>query len=211
METRPEFTPQTHYIHPHITGDMVRYFEWMGAAVYTADHRAGAMHGKQFLVDSVYAGIDDTYVYGRLDFVGKPPEMDFDLVVNLESWAADATASPARVASGRASRGRDNAIVASDALRMKNSPWRRPSDPSEEVKIALLRNFEFKLPLAWLLAKPVASAAVSAEGKATTPVTTLLRLRFSLWQNRLPVDALPLEGWIELRLLSEEDLAALAF
>jgi hypothetical protein len=27
----------------------------------------------------------------------------------------------------------------------------------------------------------------------------------------LPVDALPLEGWIELRLLSEEDLAALAF
>ena len=59
-ETRPEFTPQTHYIHPRITGDMVRYFEWMGAAVYTADHRAGAMHGKQFLVDSVYAGIDET-------------------------------------------------------------------------------------------------------------------------------------------------------
>jgi hypothetical protein len=83
--------------------------------------------------------------------------------------------------------------------------------PSGEVKIALLRNFEFKLPLAWLLAKPVASAAVSAGGKATTPVTTLLRLRFSVWQNRLPVDALPLEGWIELRLLSEGDLTALAF
>jgi hypothetical protein len=39
----------------------------------------------------------------------------------------------------------------------------------------------------------------------------MLRLRFSVWQNRLPVDALPLEGWIELRLLSEEDLLALAF
>ena len=47
-EVRPAFIPQTAYIHPRITGDMVRYFEWMGAAVYTADRRAGAMHGKQF-------------------------------------------------------------------------------------------------------------------------------------------------------------------
>jgi hypothetical protein len=27
-----------------------------------------------------------------------------------------------------------------------------------------------------------------------------------LWQNRLPVDSLPLEGWIELQVLSEGDL-----
>jgi hypothetical protein len=27
-----------------------------------------------------------------------------------------------------------------------------------------------------------------------------------LWQDRLPVDALPDEGWIELQLLREEDL-----
>ena len=57
-EVRPAFTPQTAYIHPRITGDKVRYFEWMGAAIFTADQRAGAMHGKQFLLDSVYAGID---------------------------------------------------------------------------------------------------------------------------------------------------------
>ena len=70
-EVRPAFVPQTAYIHPRITGDKVRYFEWMGAAIYTADHRAGAMHGKQFLLDSVYAGIDSTHVYGRLDFNGQ--------------------------------------------------------------------------------------------------------------------------------------------
>jgi hypothetical protein len=33
-----------------------------------------------------------------------------------------------------------------------------------------------------------------------------LRLRFSMWQNHLPVDALPVEGCIELALLAEEDL-----
>ena len=81
--------PQTAYIHPRITGDMVRYFEWMGAAVYTADRRAGAMHGKQFLLDAVYAGIDEAFVYGRLDFAENTvPAGDFELVVNIDSWAA---------------------------------------------------------------------------------------------------------------------------
>src|SRR6202043_3403019 len=84
---RPSFTPQTHYIHPRITGDRVRYFEWMGAALYTADRRAGAMHGKLFLCDSVYAGIDETNVYARLDFAEAMPESDFEIVVNLESRA----------------------------------------------------------------------------------------------------------------------------
>ena len=32
------------------------------------------------------------------------------------------------------------------------------------------------------------------------------RPRFSLWQNRLPLDSLPLEGWIELEVLSEGEL-----
>jgi hypothetical protein len=79
---RPAFTPQTAYIHPRVSGDKIRYFEWMGAAIFTADQRAGAMHGKQFLLDSVHAGIDSTFVYGRLDFAGAVPDMDFELVVN---------------------------------------------------------------------------------------------------------------------------------
>src|ERR1700693_2146956 len=81
---RPSFTPQTAYIHPRVSGDMVRYFEWMGAACYTADQRSGAMHGKQFLMDEVFAGIDEQYVYGRLDFAGKVLEDPLEVVVNLE-------------------------------------------------------------------------------------------------------------------------------
>jgi hypothetical protein len=86
------------------------------------------------------------------------------------------------------------------------------------VKVALVRHFEFKLPLAWLLASPVPpdgdGASRKAFGKplvtASAPVASKLRLRFSLWQNGLPVDALPVEGWIELQLLSEEELVAMA-
>ena len=205
---RPSFTPQTAYIRPKVTGDMIRYFEWMGAAVYTADRRSGSMHGKRFLLDSVYAGIDEDHVYGRLDFAGKVPEMDFELVINLESWAAEAV-RPRRalrlevdVRERRVQRWKVGAPEESDPIADLNNS-------AGEVKIALSRTFEFRLPLDWLLAKPVLSTNPS--GKTAVPVATRLRLRFSLWHNHLPVDALPLEGWIELPLLSEENLAALAF
>jgi len=185
----------------------VRYFEWMGAAAYTADHRAGAMHGQRFLVDSVYAGIDEKYVYGRLDFIGNPPEADIELVVNLESWAADAQ-RPRRAlrldVQIEAGNMRSWQVSAAD----EKQPLASPKQTSQEVAIALARNFEFKLPLTWLLATPVGSGSA---GKATTLVATKLRLRFSLWQNHLPVDALPLEGWMELQILSEDELTALAF
>jgi hypothetical protein len=84
-------------------------------------------------------------------------------------------------------------------------PLSASEKPSDGVAVALLRNFEFKLPLEWLLATPVGST----NGQNPAPVATRLRLRFSLWQNGLPTDALPLEGWMELELLSEEDLIAL--
>jgi alpha-amylase/alpha-mannosidase (GH57 family) len=208
--TRPEFTPQTSYISPKVKGDMVRYFEWMGAAAYTADHRAGAMHGKHFLLDSVYAGIDGSNVYGRLDFAGKPPDTDFEIVVNLESWAGDSQRPrrALRVAVQAVNRRiRDWQINAPDGA----PPIASSAQPNPDAKFALLRNFEFKLPLEWLLAKPLQGTSTTDVGKAVTPVATKLRLRFALWQNRLPVDALPLEGWIELPLVSEEELMSNAF
>jgi alpha-amylase/alpha-mannosidase (GH57 family) len=220
VELRPAVVPQTAYIHPRITGDKVRYFEWIGAAAYTADHRAGAMHGKQFLLDAVYAGIDATHVYGRLDFVDKIPEEDFELVVNVESWAAgeprprralrlESSAHERKLKEWKVEDGAAERVLASSAK------------PDENVKLALLRNFEFKLPLLWLLATPNAAPAEDRKGDdhkgddrksedrkgaTSVPATSRLRLRFSLWQNRLPVDSLPLEGWIELQVVSEGEL-----
>jgi hypothetical protein len=84
------------------------------------------------------------------------------------------------------------------------------TQPDEHAKVALVRNFEFKVPLNWLLAVPsvVSEKASDKEKKPGTAVaaTSKLRLRFSLWQNRLPVDSLPLEGWIELQVVSEGEL-----
>jgi len=212
-EVRPAFTPQTAYIHPRITGDKIRYFEWMGAAVFTADQRAGAMHGKQFLLDSVYAGIDSGFVFGRLDFAGPVPDFEFDLVVNLESWANGeprprrALRLDAQVQDHKLKDWKVEGREESSAL-----PGQNASNSEEGAKAALLRNFEFRLPLSWLLAAPslaVSPQKAADQKPAAAPIapTSKLKLRFSLWQNRLPVDALPVEGWIELELVSEWELA----
>jgi alpha-amylase/alpha-mannosidase (GH57 family) len=198
---RPSFVPQTAYIHPRVTGDMVRYFEWMGAAVYTADKRAGAMHGKTFFMDAVYAGIDEANVYGRLDFIDRVPEMEFELVVNLESWAQEAQ-RPRRALR------LDVAVEGGKIEAWKVStpdedkPLATSANRGADIAVVLVRNFEFKLPLEWLLALPVSPSTA----KVATPIVTRLRLRFSLWHNGLPIDALPVEGWMELQLVPEEEL-----
>jgi alpha-amylase/alpha-mannosidase (GH57 family) len=229
-EVRPAFVPQTAYIHPRVAGDKVRYFEWMGAAVYTADHRAGAMHGKQFLLDSVYAGIDATSLYGRLDFKGPIPAEDFEVVVNVESRApGEAAARHAlrlntSVNAGKLAEWKVESVLAGDASSGnggapkgsvgKGSAGKAPTETvlassgrpdDERVKVAVMRNFEFKMPLAWLLATQGAAPADRKPGAASA-APSRLRLRFSLWQNRLPVDSLPLEGWIEVHAVSEGEL-----
>jgi alpha-amylase/alpha-mannosidase (GH57 family) len=206
-EVRPAFTPQTAYIHPRITGDKVRYFEWMGAAIFTADQRAGAMHGKQFLLDSVYAGIDVEYVYGRLDFSGSVPEGEFDLVVNLESWANGEDRARKSLRLDAKVQDRKLREWTADGAEERGSS--SSSKGESDARLALLKSFEFRLPLSWLVAKPLSGHEPQSSAKATAiPPSDRLKLRFSIWQNRLPVDALPVEGWIELQLLSEWELAA---
>ena len=203
---RPAFTPQSAYIHPRVTADMVRYFEWMGAARFTADHRSGSMHGKQFFLDGVYAGIDERYVYGRLDFLNKIPEDSFELVVNVESWTNHGT-EPRRELRLDVSV-EDRRLQSWRVTEVDDGELAQSSEPNDAARVALARNFEFRMPLTWLLAAPLELQKVRGPHTAEV-LTTRLRLRFSLWKNRLPIDALPMEGWIELELLTEEDLQAI--
>jgi alpha-amylase/alpha-mannosidase (GH57 family) len=203
--SRPSFSPQTAYIRPRITGDVVRYFEWMGAANHTADRRSGSMHGKQFLLDSVYAGIDESYIYGRLEFAKGVPEMEFTLVVNLESWAPGGDQSLRSLRLGGSVENRK--LTAWNVLDVAGTVLASSVGPAGEALSALAKNFEFRIPLAWLA---VARISTNPPAASIEPSPDRIRLRFSIWCNQLPVDALPVEGWIELQLLSEGELMALA-
>ena len=60
--------PPSGPISPTIDGEVTSYFEWMGAGVYRAEERSGAMHGKKFLIDEVQYGSDNANIYVRVDF-----------------------------------------------------------------------------------------------------------------------------------------------
>ena len=201
---RPSFMPQTAYIHPRIGAAYERYFDWIGAAMYSADRRSGAMHGKQFLLDSIRAGIDEANLYGRLDFADLPDE-ELEIRVNLECVRSDDSAKPhsltleAAIEHGAISSWklwdaeRDLELAGSDARTSgERSAVSVPVQNADEIKVVLRRNFGFKIPLARM---PVAACSS-------------LRLRFGLWRDRLPLDALPLEGWMELPVVTEEELQA---
>ena len=107
---------------------------------------------------------------------------------------------------------RDRKISGWKVEGLEERPSVHSSAGDDSAKVALFRNFEFRLPLRWLLATPGSEVESVGQVKlpvaAAIPATSELKLRFSLWQNRLPVDALPVEGWIELQLVSEWELGA---
>ena len=192
---RPSYAPQTAYVRVRVDGMISNYFEWMGAASYTSDQRTSAMHGKQFLLDSVYAGVDADSVCGRLDFHGGIPEGDYRIVVNLEvskpqatgkagfdSYRLQVDATGARLRSWFLTNGDERKKLASYAA---NNGKRS----AKGVEVAIGDIFEMRVPFNLLGMR---------EGK--------LRLRFALWREDLPADSLPLEGWMELYAVAEEEL-----
>ena len=195
--SRSAFTPQAAYIHPRIAGDMVSYFEWMGAARFSADGKSGAMHGKQFLIDEVYAGIDENFVYGRLDFANGVPADSFEVVVNLDRVANNGVKTDVKL---RLVVAVVNQQIVSWKLTRENEA--RPVE-SEMSRAVLDRNFEFRVPISCFEGGPGALLKDSSGSRGDA-----LRLRFSLWQHGLPADAVPGEGWIDLELVSEDDFEA---
>jgi alpha-amylase/alpha-mannosidase (GH57 family) len=188
---KPQFTPQTAYIHPQIDGRNIGYFEWLGAATHVADRHTSAMHGKLFLLDTGYAGIDGENFYCRLDFMEEPAEWagaDTHLVAALETLPPGGTDVQAAY---RLEAGIAGGQLRSWSFARNGSPGESP----QAIEVGLQSLFECRVPLSLLEA----------------PFGSTIRVRFSLWRDRLPLDALPQEGAIEVRVLPEPELAALAY
>ena len=199
--TRPSYHPQTAYVCATVDGLVSGYFEWMGAASYTSDQRTSAMHGKQFLLDAVYAGLDADSVSGRLDFHVGLPDGPYQIVVNIEV-SPDARDRNSAVASYRLvadaqghnllawvlSNGAERNKLASYAANNGNTGTRG-------VEVAIGEIFEMRVPFDLI--------GVQRGSR--------IRLRFAVWRDQLPADSLPLEGWIDLYALAEEEIESNLF
>ena len=191
LQPRSKFAPQTAFVHPPIDGRASSYFAWMGSAMFSSDRRGGSMHGKLFVLESIYAGIDESHLYARLDFASQLPEGVTAAMLQVALRTGESTAGgfqlEAAVEHGALSgwelRKDDSGIVLASAR-----------DP-QGIEVALGKVLELKLPMALLGAE---------QGDS-------FNLRFVLYRGRLPVDALPEEGSLEIQVVPEDVLAELAY
>jgi len=189
-DAKPQFTPQTAYIRPHVDGREVGYFDWLGAATHVADRHSSSMHGKLLLLDTGYAGIDEENLYCRLDFMEPVEEWsagESTLLVSVETVAADGKPDLAYRLQATIAQGKLTVVSFSESGRKEAN--------NNRVEAGLDSIFECKLPLELLGV---------AEGST-------LRVRFSVWRDRLPLDVLPQEGAIDVRVVPEDELTALPY
>ncbi len=181
--------PQTAYIHPAIDGQITRYFDWIGAAMATADRHTSAMHGKEFVLEALRAGIDEQNLYARVDFARDISRETFELRFQIESVDGDESGERRRYHVWVTL---DNQSITGWSVREEG----RPADAVREApELRLLQVFEMSLPLSAL--------GATLDGAK-------LRLRCSVWRSGVPIDALPVEGSLALNLVSAERLEALA-
>ena len=199
--SRPRYHPQTAYVHANVDGMVSGYFEWMGAASYTSDQRTSAMHGKQFLLDAVYAGLNSESFSGRLDFNQAIPEGPYQIIVNLEvmsdtkdrsssvvSYRLVVEALGPRILSWVLTNGDERNVLASYGPDNGDRG-------SNGVEVAIADIFEMRIPF------EIVGAQTGGR----------IRLRFSVWRDQLPADSLPLEGWIDLYALEESEIESTLF
>ncbi len=236
---RPYFVPQSAHIHPRIDGQITGYFDWIGAAMYTADRRSSAMHGKQFLLDAVHAGVDDEWLYARLDFAGGVPQNRMDLRISIEREPAGtlpvAQAETVAVTSASGRTRTRQARASSKTVLAQRLSGRSKKTPRSGLQPAQpAGKYELRLDLVIDSGKIMAATATTEKGTTAAlpdgfeahlkktfemklPLNALgagvgdkLQLRFSLWRDRLPIDALPLEGSLDLQLLADQELRSLS-
>jgi alpha-amylase/alpha-mannosidase (GH57 family) len=179
--------PQTAYIRPQINSFNIGYFDWLGAASFTADRRSSAMHGKQFLLERAYAGINEQYLFLRLDFAN---ELHGEYLVEIRVEVLPATTERPRAAfmssfhlSGR------NLLSAAFS-----QPGGVDTDGAGSAAHNITASFE-----------KVLRARLDLSLLRTEVGDTLL-LRSTLVREQLPIDSLPAHGWMEIPVLAEEDM-----
>jgi alpha-amylase/alpha-mannosidase (GH57 family) len=179
--------PQTAFIRPRIDSANIGYFDWLGAASFTADRRGSAMHGKKFLLERAYAGINQHDLFLRLDLAGQL-HGDHSLETRIEVLPANLEQNrKAFVALFRVSNTR---LCDSRLLQPGEDGSARSASATTLLRASFERLLRAKLPLSVL--------------GATTGDTLLLR--FTIFSEQLPVDSLPAQGWMELPIIAEEQM-----
>ncbi len=170
--------PPTGLIQPRIDGAVTNYFEWLGAGLYLPDPRFASMHGAARVWEALYYGFSREALFLRLDL--------------SEAFLKDHAEFEIRVNVVDSSRVRANASIRNASLSgitwwRNDEPLVAPPGEAVQPQVAFQRIFELRLDYQLLGYEPHQE----------------IRLQVSIWANALPIQVIPQEGWLTLR-LSEE-------
>jgi hypothetical protein len=158
-------------VSPQIDGKISSYFEWMGAGLYSPVTRASTMHGQPPLLRELHYGRDAENFFLRIDFFDEAPKLldkdYFRLSIRKDDRSLGLLVSLSRSPEGKVS----------CAVR----PERELSETALlQSQAALERIFELQLKLAAL----------------GVPSDQPFEFQVSLWRENLPLESLPLDGWL---------------
>jgi alpha-amylase/alpha-mannosidase (GH57 family) len=168
-------SPPQSYLHVRVDGRESSYFEWLGAGLYAADRRGGSMHGRAYLMHELHYGFDDEWLYVRVDLFEEAKAELRDCVFRVAVRAAQEVKIQARI--------RDGIL----------------SEVQVETNDACLLGAQQYVQVAYgqILEVAIARSVIETAGRDSVQLAT------SLWESGLPVDMLPSEGSLEIRLGAE--------
>ena len=172
-----QLTPST-FLNVKVDGRDTSYFEWLGAGVFSPEHRGGAMHGRTYYLRELRYGFEEERFVIRVDFFP-------DRLMGLEDPEFRITIGAAQ----------EIVIVANlERGRMKEFAVEKGRvcllNPASVATVAFDRTLEIA----------VQKEHLELKGKSKFPIGV------ALWHGGLPIDVLPAEGFLEVN-LGEENSA----
>jgi alpha-amylase/alpha-mannosidase (GH57 family) len=160
------------YLDVKVDGRETNYFEWLGAGFYLPEERESSMHGRARLLRQIRYGFDPEHFYVRVDLFEGALARLRDAEFRLTLRAEEELRVVVRVEAGKLS---GYLVEGKDFCLL---------GPDEMVAVACDRILEIS----------VARKLLRLRGRSS------FSLVVALWEGGLPVDLLPVEGWLEVRL-----------
>jgi alpha-amylase/alpha-mannosidase (GH57 family) len=169
--------PPSACLQVRVDGRESSYFEWLGAGLYSAARQGGTMHGRAHYLHELRYGFDDQNLYLRVDAFPEALRELQDWEFRVRVQAQEEVRLTVRV---------ENTHLAGFQLESNRSDV-TPTSAEPGLEVAFDKILEVRLGRKLLGVPPRGTLSVGV----------------GLWQGGLPVDLLPAEGSLEIRLGTE--------
>ncbi len=178
IKQRPDLaqtTPPQAFLNVSVDGRETNYFEWLGAGLYSADRRLGSMHGRAYFLNALHYGFDDQRFYLRVDPAAEAKKNMRDCEFRIVIRAAQELRIYVKISNGSVS---GSHVEIGDAC-------------------PLGADLHLQAAFGNILELSVTRSLLEVTGRGSFSINV------SLSQGGLPVDVLPAEGWMDVRLGAE--------